>query len=284
MGSVERESTCYDSVYLAEYYDIWTGRRNDTSHNCKFLAEMISNSSSSSSPILVLDACTGTGRLVQEMCHHVAKKPGISLANVEFIGLDNEPHMITRAEKVNESLASQTGCPHITWLLGSALDMGSIPMFKTRKVDLLTIGFGSISHFYQPGQPESFLAGVAQILRPGTGKAHISVVSKLLKDPERGLDKDITEPLPPSEHASVEFPGVIYKENVVENGVHGNIWRVVRHIEVWKGEETLLEKNKDTAIFRVWTQEELSNMVSKAGLRILEVIPQEVDTLFIVGF
>ncbi|TGO19432.1 hypothetical protein BTUL_0004g00680 [Botrytis tulipae] len=281
MGSTVRESTCYDSTYLAEYYDIWTGTRNDTSYNSNALVQMVSKAPSSH--ILVLDACTGTGRLIQAITSYAKNQSDVSLANVEFIGLDNEPHMIARAEKINSKLPVQSGCRGITWLLGSALEMSSIPVFQRKKVDLLTIGFGSISHFYQPGQPEKFLKEVAHILTPGTGIAHISIVSKLIADPELGLDKDITDPLPPSEHSSVEFPGVVYREKVVENGVQGNTWRVVRDIEVWK-DETLIEKNLDTALFRVWTEKELRELVSGAGLRVLEIIPQEVDTLFVVGF
>ncbi|GKZ39253.1 hypothetical protein AbraIFM66950_012176 [Aspergillus brasiliensis] len=290
MGSTERESTCYNSDYLAEYYDIWTGKRNDTAYNADSLLRMIPSAKGPSSPLLVLDVGTGTGRLIQAMARHAAATPGVSLANVEFIGLDIEPHMLARADAVNTTLASETGCAGITWLLGSALEMSSLPIFQPlppsmlrRTVDLLTIGFGSISHFYLPGQPEQFLREVARLLTPGAGQAQISVVNKLLVDPEQGLDKEITDPLPPSEHASVEFPGVVYRETVTENGVEGNVWRVVRHIEVWQGSETLLERNIDTAMFRVWTETELRGMISAAGLQLVQVVPQEVDTLFVVS-
>ncbi|PWY77883.1 acetyl-CoA synthetase-like protein [Aspergillus eucalypticola CBS 122712] len=237
------------------------------------------------SPLLVLDVGTGTGRLIQAMTRHAAATPGVSLANVEFIGLDIEPHMLARADAINATLAVETGCARITWLLGSALEMSALPIFhqqhsmQKRTVDLLTIGFGSISHFYLPGQPERFLAEVARVLTPGTGQAQISVVNKLLVDPERGLDKDITDPLPPSEHSSVEFPGVVYRETVTENGVQGNVWRVVRHIEVWKGHDTLLERNIDTAVFRPLANVAPSqDVVKEIWCQILDLEEEDVES------
>ncbi|PYI19085.1 hypothetical protein BO99DRAFT_334054 [Aspergillus violaceofuscus CBS 115571] len=284
MGSTERESTCYNSAYLAEYYDIWTGKRNDTAYNADSLIRMITSSKRPSSPLLVLDVGTGTGRLIQAMARHAAATPGVSLANVEFIGLDIEPHMLARAGAINATLAVETGCARITWLQGSALEMSALPIFHPqdpatrRTVDLLTIGFGSISHFCLPGQPEQFLGEVARLLTPGTGLAQISVVNKLLVDPERGLDKEITDPLPPSEHASVEFPGVVYRETVTENGVEGNVWRVVRHIEVWQGRETLLERNLDTAVFRTLATAAPDHELVKAlWCRILDLEPDDVE-------
>lgn len=141
-----------------------------------------------------------------------------------MIGLDIEPHMLDRVKQLQVGTKIHPAMT-VSWVLGSALELSAVPPFSssTTKVDLAVLDFGSISHFTEPGQGETFFAELAKVLRPGTGRAYIPILQNLLIDDADAV-RALVESAPYHSPAvqSKSFPGVVYQENLLQHGVKGD--------------------------------------------------------------
>ncbi|RAL08878.1 class I SAM-dependent methyltransferase [Aspergillus homomorphus CBS 101889] len=262
-----RQSTCYNSPYLAEYYDSWIWDRGDLQYFSRILQEQLAKSSlPAHTPFCILDVGTGTGRVLRHLSTTLPQ--GLSKP-INLVGLEIEPHMLDRARRLQSEIKSQPEVV-ISWVQGSAFELSAAPPFSSSsatssKVDILLFPFGSLAHFTEPGQAERFFTEVAKVLRPGTGRAYIPLLHKLLID-----DGDITELAeqalyPAATVTSKEYPGVTYYEKPLRHGVEGNQVHHTRFIEVVKDGD-VVERNVDDLVLKLWKTKEVCALAMQAGL------------------
>ncbi|OJJ67661.1 hypothetical protein ASPBRDRAFT_47703 [Aspergillus brasiliensis CBS 101740] len=278
-----RQATCYNSKYLAEYYDLWIGTWNDVQLYSRLLAEMLARRNSSDDPVRVLDVGTGSGRIIHGLAtaQQQGKKGGTSQPAVHFLGLDNEQHMLDRAH----SLTHPAHVDQITWVLGSAEDLVSLPALQSPGgpggiIDMIVFACGSICHLHEPAQGHRFFEQMAKVLKPTTGRAYISVL-EALTDGGEPLARAM-EPSEPILTPSKEFPGIMYRETWPLHKLVGNVWHTHRHIVVSQkssdGPETIVEDNLDVRKVKVWTEADMRAYATAAGLQVVQILHHHNDS------
>ncbi|GKZ38571.1 hypothetical protein AbraIFM66950_010854 [Aspergillus brasiliensis] len=281
-----RQATCYNSKYLAEYYDLWIGTWSDVQLYSRLLAEMVARNSSDDDPVRVLDVGTGSGRIIHGLATAQQQEQGAkSRSAVHFLGVDNEQHMLD---------------PHvdqITWVLGSAEELGSLPALQKNPVggpggiiDMIVFACGSIMHFHESAQGHRFFEQIAKVLKPTSGRAYISVLEALTDGGEELARA--TQPSEPIVTPSKEFPGIFYRETWPMHKLIGNVWHTHRHIVVAQkspdGQETIVENNMDLRKGKVWTEAEMRAYAIAAGLQVVQILHHQNDSthkelIFVLG-
>ncbi|PYH87688.1 S-adenosyl-L-methionine-dependent methyltransferase [Aspergillus ellipticus CBS 707.79] len=264
----------YSTAYLAEYYDVWIGSWTDTELYSSVLNETVSRTPATD-PIIVLDIGAGTGRITHALAANLPKPTKTS--NVHFLGVDNAPHMLERAR----TLTDPSHAAQISWILGSACDLTSLPSFRDEglRVDMAVFACGSICHMYKPGQAEQVFRQVASVLRPETGRAYISVLKMGLA--ETGLAGQMETAQPEGLVRSKAFGDIVYREEWVRQEIVDCVWHNTRHItvvrEMGDGTETVVEDNYAVCRLRIFGEDELRRAATTAGLRVVEVLDRRND-------
>ncbi|KAJ5928369.1 hypothetical protein N7466_007325 [Penicillium verhagenii] len=267
----ERDSTFYDSPYLAEHYDIFCE---------KYLTEQLKDvpvywaqlqkiqSSAPEQPFVVLDVGTGTGRILHGLASHAAQE-NHDLSSAQFIGLEPSQDMLDRAAK--HSQMEHIG--RVAWEQGTALDLISVPSLDggANKVSMLMWAVGSISHLHEPEQPAQFLDQVSKVLVPGTGRISRTQRLRPGKTPPR--------------LASRTFPDIVYQTTQLETKTVGHVQHDDREVLVIKtlpdGTEEVVEKNLVQFKGRLWKENELVDTAKKAGLQLVDVVTAEREAFYI---
>ncbi|GKZ74119.1 hypothetical protein AnigIFM60653_003311 [Aspergillus niger] len=285
-----RQSTCYNSKYLAEYYDLWIGTWDDIQLYSRLLSEMVARSSSNN-PVRVLDVGTGSGRVIHGLASAQQQKGTKSRPEVHFLGLDNEQHMLDRARL----LTNPAHVDQMTWVLGSAEELGSLPALQHSDgsgglIDMIVFACGSICHLYEADQGTRFFEQIAKVLKPTTGRAYISVL-KALTDGGEPLARAM-EPSEPIVTSSKEFPGIVYRETWPAHQLIGKVWHTTRHIVVLErsadGQEIIAEDNLDIRKVGVWTEADVRARAAAAGLEVVDILDHQNDSthgerIFVLG-
>ncbi|OJZ81657.1 hypothetical protein ASPFODRAFT_65054 [Aspergillus luchuensis CBS 106.47] len=264
-----RQSTCYNSKYLAEYYDLWIGNWDDVQLYSRLLAEMVSRNTSAN-PVRVLDVGTGSGRIIHGLASAQHQKQGTKRQPaVHFLGLDNEQHMLDRAH----ILTDPAHVDQMTWVLGSAEELGSLPALQHSDgsgglIDMIVFACGSICHLYKADQGSRFFEQIAKPLA-------------------RAM-----EPSEPIVTPSKEFPGIFYRETWPAHELIGKVWHTTRHIVVSErladGQEVVVEDNLDSRKVGVWTEADVRARAAAAGLRVVDILDHQNDSthgerIFVLG-
>ncbi|KAI2895247.1 hypothetical protein CBS63078_4262 [Aspergillus niger] len=285
-----RQSTCYNSKYLAEYYDLWIGTWDDVRLYSSLLAEMVARSSSNN-PVRVLDVGTGSGRVIHGLASAQEQQGTKGRPEVHFLGLDNEQHMLDRARL----LTDPAHVDQMTWVLGSAEELGSLPALQHSDgsgglIDMIVFACGSICHLYEADQSTRFFEQIAKVLKPTTGRAYISVL-KALTDGGEPLARAM-EPSEPIVTSSKEFPGIVYRETWPAHQLIGKVWHTTRHIVVLErsadGQEIIVEDNLDIRKVGVWTEADVRARAAVAGLEVVDILDHQNDSthgerIFVLG-
>lgn len=286
-----RQSTCYNSKYLAEYYDLWIGNWDDVQLYSRLLTDMVSRNTSAN-PVKVLDVGTGSGRIIHGLASAQHQKQGTKRhPAVHFLGLDNEQHMLDRAHL----LTDPAHVDQMTWVLGSAEEMGSLPALQHSDgsgglIDMIVFACGSICHLYEADQGSRFFEQIAKVLKPATGRAYISVL-KALTDGGEPLARAM-EPSEPVVTPSKEFPGIFYRETWPAHELIGKVWHTTRHIVVSErladGQEVVVEDNLDSRKVGVWTEADVRARAAAAGLKVVDILDHQNDSthgerIFVLG-
>lgn len=275
-----RQSTCYNSKYLAEYYDLWIGTWDDIQLYSRLLSEMVARSSSNN-PVRVLDVGTGSGRVIHGLASAQQQQGTKSRPEVHFLGLDNEQHMLDRARL----LTNPAHVDQMTWVLGSAEELGSLPALQHSDgsgglIDMIVFACGSICHLYEADQGTRFFEQIAKVLKPTTGRAYISVL-KALTDGGEPLARAM-EPSEPIVTSSKEFPGIVYRETWPAHQLIGKVWHTTRHIVVLErsadGQEIIAEDNLDIRKVGVWTEADVRARAAAAGLEVVDILDHQNDS------
>ncbi|KAJ5727667.1 hypothetical protein N7493_005487 [Penicillium malachiteum] len=279
----ERESTFYDSPYLAEHYDIFcekhmTEQRIDVPVYWEQLQKI--QSSAPQQPFVVLDVGTGTGRILHGLASQ-ASQESYDLSTVEFIGLEPSQDMLDRA-----ALNSQMDhVGRVAWEQGTALDLVGVPSLEggAKKVSMLMWAVGSISHLHEPEQPTQFLSQVAKVLLPGTGRVIISISHHLA--PKDLKDAAIAPWENPPRLASRAFPDIVYQTTQLETKTVGHVQHDTREVLVIKtlpgGTEVVVEKNLVHFKGRLWKENELVDTAKNAGLELADIINSEREAFYV---
>lgn len=278
-------TTMFNSPYLAEHYDLFCNRFYDTQLldvpiYWKLLLQ-VRASRSHPDPFVVLDIGTGTGRILNAFALN-AENEGIKFASTEFLGLDISSHMLKRASSITQIPKGS----NISWVPGSALDLESIPNLQggSSKVDFMFFTTGSFSRLCHPGEPERFFANVAKTLRPGCGRACISILKSLMPDETSSSTIDLIEA--GEQIQSKSFPNIRYttivRPSETTNGVHIDKREIIVTEQIGNREK-VVERNLVSSHMKLWNRDELIDLARAAGLRITDIIPGTVETYFIFG-
>ncbi|KAE8354979.1 S-adenosyl-L-methionine-dependent methyltransferase [Aspergillus coremiiformis] len=268
----------YSSEYHCDYYDCVVGDVVPVSdagvYRQAFQQMHILRAQKSQQPdpadrYLVLDIGTGSGRVLNDL----AATEGHSLHTTDLMGIDNSQYMLDRAEA--RALAGR-----ISWVLHSAFDLESL--VAGREVDLLIFAIGSIGHFHAPAQSERFLEQVGCVLRPGSGRAYISIRDCCFMENATlgGQEKGVMEV------ASKTFPGVLYRGELVDVRVEGRVRFDRCTFQAFRmdarGREVTLEENDYWTTMRLWEKGELAVMASGYGLVVVDTVKAIDETIFVL--
>lgn len=168
-------SYAYASPCFPVFYDAWVlamfgNTHSETSVYQKYLR-------SYSHRQVILDLCTGTGRVVRALGEDYSHK---SLEDAIIYGIDHAPAMVQRAQA---TCTPTHPMQEHKWKVASATDFYEA-LDDGEKVDLLINSAGSISHLLHRRDVQSFLGQVKKSLRPQTGVALISVLMEMIHGPE----------------------------------------------------------------------------------------------------
>ncbi|PWW74608.1 hypothetical protein C7212DRAFT_365029 [Tuber magnatum] len=182
-------SYAYISPRFPVFYDAWVfamfgNTHSDTSVYQKYLR-------SYSHRLVILDLCTGTGRVVRGLGRDYPHK---SLEDAIIYGIDHAPAMVQRARATS---APTHPTQEFKWKVAPATGFYQV-LDNGDKVDLLINSAGSISHLPNRRDVRLFLGQVKKSLRPETGVALISVLTEMIHGPQE--EEEIGESNDPVEH------------------------------------------------------------------------------------
>lgn len=278
----EKHSDVYSSQFLVDYYDIVAPNSssvNDIPFYWRIYEEHKDvRQPTPVNPLVVMDLGTGTGRVLHGLGAK-AMEAGEDFANAEFLGVDNAQLMLDKAERITSGPLKG----RVRWILGSALDLQPIMADRAdQKIDWLIFSIGSISHLSEDGQPETFLKELAKILRPGTGRAYISIYDgSLLKKKE---EVSFHQPEGVSELPSTMYPGIYYREANHRGELKGRVKYVKFDMQVVDrkyGREEVLESNRVSMKMRQWEPDELTRMLEGTGLSLVESVRGKHETFYV---
>jgi ubiquinone/menaquinone biosynthesis C-methylase UbiE len=270
----------YSSPYLVDYYDLVT-TTSQSNNDAFFYWKIYQNERSRRSftaddPFILMDVGTGTGRVLHGL-GRMSVEANTDFFNTEVLGVDNAAHMLEKAEQITTTPLKE----HVTWINGSALDLEAVMRDRTHsQVDLLIFSFGSISHLSKHGQPEAFLNQVSKVLRPGTGRAYVSIYDGSIL--QKRNDIAIHQPKRVTETQSKSFPHVLYRESNHRGDLEGNVKFVKFDLEaVNNQDQSILEKNEISMKMRQWEVDELVPLSSKTGVAFVESIRGAHETFYV---
>ncbi|GAB1195876.1 hypothetical protein APSETT444_005141 [Aspergillus pseudonomiae] len=269
----------YDTVHAVDFYHSMTqipGFLQDAAVYLDGYRKTLQLQTTKKRPFVVLDVCTGTGRVIRDLVAHLSEHDA-DLHATKFIGLDISRPMLDQAAKL--PLASPTA--DVTWIEGSALNLHEVPAFRdgVLKADLLIVAFSSISHFIEPGQVAQFLREVARVLQPGTGRAYISL---------RDIPATFQSDMPPAEGdtnstdlPSLVLPGITYRQIGNDVQVKDGVVYVVSNVQVMSGKGDTLSTESATTAFRILGDDELRTLASSVGLDVVETVQAGEETYYV---
>ncbi|KAJ5553032.1 hypothetical protein N7494_002410 [Penicillium frequentans] len=270
----------YSSSYLVDYYDLVATTSqsvDDASFYWKIYQDMKAlRQCTHDDPFVLMDVGTGTGRVLHGLGRS-ATEANADFSNTEVLGVDNAAHMLEKAEKITTAPLKD----NVTWINGSALDLEAVMRDRAHpKIDLLIFSIGSISHLSESGQPEIFLNQVSKVLRPGTGRAYVSIYDGSLLHKRK--DIAFHQPKGVTEIQSKMFPHVLYRESNHRGDLEGNIKYVKFDLEaVNKEDQSILEKNDISMKMRQWEEDELVPLSTKTGVDFVESIRGAHETFYV---
>jgi len=273
--ATKRESDYYDSKYLADYYaTLWTDHPalKDIDVYWRYFTEQ-TRSRNRSSPFVVLDCGTGTGRVLHSLIERAVAEPTMDISAVQFWGLDKSRFMLEQAKMVDWTPNNIS----VSWFLGDAASLDQLDTLS-RPVDLFIFAFSAINHLHNPGEIDRFFSSLRALLKPDS-LALISVCTPLL---------DCTEEHVPNPFGKVKevrskfLDHITYHEREVGQRVDGDLFINSLETEVWQtnedGSKLVIESNSHNIPLRLLTRDGLRSCVSKAGLELMgeDLIGEEV--------
>ncbi|CAG8411254.1 unnamed protein product [Penicillium salamii] len=272
----------YSSPYLVDYYDL-VAPNSDSIDDASFYWRVYQELRSPllkppREPFIIMDLGTGTGRVVQGLSNSAAMI-GDNFFNTKVLGVDNAQHMLDKAAQNLDPLFKE----HVSWILGSALDLESVmAQSGYDKVDLLIFSIGSISHLSEKDQPEKFLEQVSRVLAPGTGRAYISIYDGSLLQKSEQIA--FHQPKGVTEIRSHIFPNIMYREFNHRGDIQDKVKDVKFELQVVERTELgdqVLETNNISMKMRQWDEDELVSMSSGAGLSFVEKARGKHETFYV---
>ncbi|KAJ5903847.1 hypothetical protein N7504_006230 [Penicillium tannophilum] len=269
----------YSSSYLADYYDlVSTSQSVDDAYFYWKIYQYwrAFRSCTPDDPFVLMDLGTGTGRVLHDLGRS-ATEANVDFFNTEVLGVDNAAHMLEKAKRITTAPLKD----HVSWINGSAIDLEAVMRNRAHPhIDLLIFSFGSISHLSEPGQPETFLNQVSKVLRPGTGRAYVSIFDGSLLHKKKNIALHHSKEI--NEIQSKIFPHVVYRGSNHRGDLEGNIKYVKFDLEVVNiQDQSILEKNDVSMKMRQWEEDELVPLASKAGVDYVESIRGAHETFYV---
>ncbi|KAJ5806255.1 uncharacterized protein N7503_003857 [Penicillium pulvis] len=269
----------YSSSYLADYYDLVSTSQSvdDASFYWKVYQDLKPlRSCTPDDPFVLMDLGTGTGRVLHDLGRSATEK-NVEIFNTEVLGVDNAAHMLEKARKITTAPLKE----YVNWINGSALDLEAVVRDRAHPhIDLLIFSFGSISHLSESGQVETFLKQVSRVLRPGTGRAYVSIFDGSLLHKRKHIALHHSKEI--NEIQSEIFPHVLYRGSNHRVDLEGNIKYVKFDLEAVNIEDqSILEKNDISMKMRQWEEDELVSLSSKTGVNFVESIRGAHETFYV---
>ncbi|PLB44470.1 hypothetical protein P170DRAFT_503219 [Aspergillus steynii IBT 23096] len=298
MSSTPIPSNFYDTKYLAEYYDLWTASHlppvdlhSDAPTYLTALREALQDRPSS--PFTILDIGTGTGRVLINLAND-AVSHRLDVSHITLLGVDKESAMIDRAKAVQTQTPAFRNFRSVAWSTGEAASISTLPMLAPHlgQIDLLLFAVGSISHLTGPDEPAEFFTQVAQLLRPGSGRAYIPIQADLIVSESADTQDGFTlrgdtwaEVREAETFSSQLYEGVVYKQFPVHSSrVEGAVKYDKYEFEVVKsaeGEERVIERNQIEISLRIWQRGKLLEWARQAGLECVRTFESSHEEYFV---
>lgn len=293
MGSLGTDQPLdfYSSPYLAEHYDLICAQEGSFFKDIEiFSAELMQirdrKRAKSQDPdaLVVIDVGTGTGRALHSLAQK-ALKNGIDLSKATFLGFDLSQDMVNRAAQTRDL----TGVGHFEWLCASAVDLDSVVSARGfhGKVDLIMFADGGILHLTTPEEGRKFLRGLEMSLRPGIGRACISVTNRESVDDLHYYDTEASGK-GAIEYESQQFPNLIYRNTLTGITEEGTVGISTFQFEVLKvqddGRRELVESRATRLEGRWWTQSEMKDLIGEVpDIHLVEIAsPDNRQTFYTV--
>lgn len=276
MSQAHSITSLYETNYLAEYYDLVMVPKLTGDGPIYWDALWSMKDKRQGSVCRVMDVATGTGRVIRHLASRL-EQSGDNSTNIKFIGLDLHQAMIDRAAAMPiDGLPKE----QVSWIQGSAVDLEAALPASERPIDLLIFSFSSISHLHEPGQVEQFFREASKILRPGTGRAMVSIHDDtLLNNPNPRVVLIQTDE--PTETPSKAFPNIVYRNVGKGYDVNGNVYTYKWTITVLDrsdGQERVFETSVQV---RMWEADELPAIAVGQGLKNVDRIRGEHETVYV---
>ncbi|GBF64360.1 hypothetical protein TMEN_7055 [Trichophyton mentagrophytes] len=226
-------------------------------------------------PTIVLDVGAGSGRIFRKMASKAAES-GVDLSGVRLIGLDKSDSMIERAK---HRVSELSGVGSISWIVGDASDMLAQPDLSQLRGQLSFIlcADGGIGYIEGEANIHAFFSHTAQLLRPGSGRACISLLEFQVAGAYKNgaipstYDESMESMAEISKGSSLSFKPIFHQE-YVEDGHHvGRLDTEISNVDR-EGNKTVREICHYTHRFRIWSVEGMIQAAEKAGLKHVETI------------
>ncbi|KAJ5211255.1 hypothetical protein N7491_011075 [Penicillium cf. griseofulvum] len=291
MGTVEQKAEIdfYDSPYLTENWDLISQGSEGYDSDVIFywnaflkVKELSESYGNPSVPLVVVDVGTGTGRVLKGL-NRYAKQNNLLLPDTEFIGIDISQHMLDRAA---EETLSQVG--RVSWRCGSATELSTLlkSSSKPSKVDFIFCAVHSVGHLIHPGELEKFFADVANLLRPHSGRACISIWKHYMlstEDEEAKTQYNDVES-PPMVLASKKFSGVMYRNHYRGEELANDILASKTDVHVFRqhenGDEEIIETIPTVLRYKMFREPTLMRILESSGLEVLNKETNVMDFVF----
>jgi SAM-dependent methyltransferase len=272
-------SYAYTQSHFPEFYDLWTKHLFGTTSSDepvfnRYLLDSF-NTPPDGNEVVIVDLGTGTGRLPRALLQAIqAPKLSPSKATI-IVGVDHSDSMLRRAEVLTKPLLENLPSDNRTnvrWITASASSYASaLRTNGINSVDLLFFSVGSIAHLTSPAELDAFLSDTARVLRPGTGRAVISILSEFFV-PTGGTPPPREDELDDGVSLeSVDMPDHIYEKGVTKAtwDESGEIKTETFGLSLKHGEQIVWEERLSWSL-KVIKEEEWMRALEGAELRVVE--------------
>lgn len=249
-------------------------------------SQVSSSASKESTSFNVIELGTGPGRCLRGLVAD-ANTAGLHLSPANLIGIDRSAAQLRRA-----AMYGTDGPANVHWVQGDATNFAGLPGLTDLRnsVDYMVLfNGGSIFHLTEPGDPEAMFAQVVRLLRPGSGRAWVSlqnenILSRSLtmfkEDPDwmDELDGDVVLD-------SKAYPGVRYRMGKCSAQRTGRLIRKTQMFSVYRetaDREELLTRNPVDITSLCWEEKDFVKCIEDAGLNVVKAVEGPWQTYYLI--
>ncbi|KAL8973712.1 MAG: hypothetical protein Q9197_002047 [Variospora fuerteventurae] len=250
----------------------------------------LSSNSDEKTPLNVIELGTGPGRCLRDLVTD-ANAAGLPITGANLIGIDRSSAQLRRAASYQIE-----GPVSVRWVRGEATTFAALPELADLRnsIDyMILFNGGSICHLVEPREPGAMFAQVTALLRPGSGRAWVSlqnenILSRSLTTKKEVPDwyNELTEDVV---LVSKAYAGVRYRlEKCSPTQRTDRLMRKTTTLSVFRGspdrEELgeLVTRNPIDLTLLCWEEAEFVECIEGAGLKIVKAVEGAWQTYYLL--